>query len=137
MARARRRILSFLLPLAACVACLPAAPSRAAPAEEAATVPSPAVTRSAEPIPAADITARADVDEQRIQQAVQRARDSGELQRLEARLERQSLEIKQLAAQSVDRKVASLPVRRLESLQRHWQLYAREVADLRARISRA
>ncbi|WP_431274965.1 mechanosensitive ion channel domain-containing protein [Variovorax ureilyticus] len=133
LVRARRRILPIVLGIAAGMACLWGVPSRAASTEETAAVP---VTAAVEPIPAADITARADVDEHRIQAAVQRASQTDELQRLEASLERQSASINQLAQQSAERKLAELPIRRLESLHRHWQLYARELADLRTRAAR-
>lgn len=114
---------------------LPGSRAWAAPGDESAPAPA-AVAPAVGPIPAADITARADADEQRIQLAVQRALQDGELERLDVALARLSGSIGQLAQQSADRKLADLPVRRLESLHRHWQLYAREVADLRTRASR-
>ncbi|MEJ8815022.1 mechanosensitive ion channel domain-containing protein [Variovorax ureilyticus] len=131
---APRGILPILLGIVACVACLSGPRSWAASADEPVVATAPAAT--VEPIPAADITARADADEQRIQLAVQRARQDEELQRVDASLARHSASIGQLAQQSADRKLAELPVRRLESLHRHWQLYTREIADLRTRAAR-
>ncbi|SCK61427.1 Small-conductance mechanosensitive channel [Variovorax sp. HW608] len=132
LVRPRRGILPILLGIAACVACLSGPSPWAATPEETAAAPATA----AEAIPAADITARADGDEHRIQTAVQRAKQDDELQRLETSLARLSLSVNQLAQQSAEHQLEDLPIRRLESLQRHWQLYARELNDLRTRASR-
>ncbi|MBB3180761.1 mechanosensitive ion channel family protein [Variovorax sp. Sphag1AA] len=130
LVRARRGILPILL--LGIAACLSGPSSWAATPEESAAAPAATVG----PIPTADITARADADEHRIQTAVQRAKQDDELLRLEASLGRLSDSINRLAQQSAEHKLDDLPMRRLESLQRHWQLYARELTDLRTRASR-
>jgi small-conductance mechanosensitive channel len=119
------RLLAFL----ACALWLIGA--QAAPAADA-----PAPATAAAPIPTGYITARADQDEQFVQAAMRRVASPEELQRSKDVLGRQSTAVEQLSTLSSGTDLAALPVRRLESLQRHWQLYARELADGRARLSR-
>jgi small-conductance mechanosensitive channel len=105
-------------------------------AQAATAADAPATATAAAPIPTADITARADTDEQFVQAAMRRTAAPEELQRSKDVLARQSAAVEQLSALSSGTDLTALPVRRLESLQRHWQLYAREIADGRARLSR-
>ena len=102
-----------------------------------ATEPSSAMAASGiEAIAPAEITARADADEAFVQAVMRRAVDAGDLQRFDDALDRQSAAVRQVGELTSDSDLSLLPVRRLESLQRHWLLYAREIAELRARLSR-
>ncbi|MDM0014989.1 mechanosensitive ion channel [Variovorax sp. J22P168] len=89
------------------------------------------------PIVAADITTRADSDQQFVQAVVRRTATADDIAAFEKVLERQETAVAQLTALTADSDLKLLPVRRLESLQRHWVLYERQVADLRARLARA
>lgn len=94
------------------------------------------VTPQALAIRPADIPARADADEQDIQAIVHRARVPDAARRYEDALARHSAAVRQLEERSGKRDLAALSVRRLESLQRHWLLYERSVAQTRAELAR-
>ena len=85
----------------------------------------------------ADIPARADADQQYIQDIVRRARVPDVAQRYEEALARHSTAIGQLAERSGQSDLAVLSVRRLESLQRHWLLYERALTQTRAELARS
>jgi potassium efflux system protein len=84
----------------------------------------------------ADIPARADADEQDVQAIVHRAQAPDAALRYEEALARHANAIHQLAERSGKSDLAVLSVRRLESLQRHWLLYERSVAQTRAELAR-
>jgi len=111
----------------------PAAPASApAPGASVAAVPS-----HIEAISAAEITARADSDEQFIRAVADRAAAADELKDFDEALARQSAAVENLSRQAGGGDLEALSLRRLESLQRHWQLYEQQIADLRASLSRA
>ncbi|MFZ4535742.1 mechanosensitive ion channel family protein [Propionivibrio sp.] len=85
----------------------------------------------------ADIPARADADQQHIQDIVHRAQVPDVAQRYDAALARHSTAIGQLAERSGKSDLAVLSVRRLESLQRHWLLYERVLTQTRAELARS
>ncbi len=85
----------------------------------------------------ADIPARADADEQYILAITRRAQVPDVARRYEEAFARQSAGIQQLAERSNKSDLALLSVRRLESLQRHWLLYERAVAQTRAELAQA
>ena len=85
----------------------------------------------------ADIPARADADEQYIQAITRRAEVPDVARRYEQAFARQSAAIQQLVERSNMSDLALLSVRRLESLQRHWLLYERAVAQTRAELARS
>ena len=88
-----------------------------------ATEPSSAMAASGiEANAPAEITARADADEAFVQAVMRRAVDAGDLQRFDDALDRQSAAVRQLGELTSDSDLSLLPVRRLESLQRHWLL---------------
>jgi len=85
----------------------------------------------------ADIPARADADQQYIQDIVRRARVPDLAQRYEEALASHSTTIGQLAERSGQSDLGVLSVRRLESLQRHWLLYERVLTQTRAELARS
>ena len=104
-----------------------AADSPAAPADVALQAPA---------LRSADIPARADADEQDIQAIVRRAQVPDAARRYEEALASHAAAIRQLEERSGRNDLAVLSVRRLESLQRHWLLYERSVAQTRAELAR-
>jgi potassium-dependent mechanosensitive channel len=103
----------------------------AAPGAEAA-----GAEAKAELIAPADIPARADADEQFIRTVLRRAQSAEAAQRIERSLNERAAGVKQLAERSTGSALDLLSVRRLESLNRHWQLHAREIARTRTELSR-
>ena len=119
------------------LACALADPARAQGPTLTLDAPSGGGEPSTEAISPADIPARADADELFIQAVVQRSQSAGEVRRLEDTLTRQSAGVRQLTEQSNRNDLALLSVNRLETLQRHWFLYERELARTRAGLSQA
>jgi small-conductance mechanosensitive channel len=118
--------------LLAC-ACLGGAAALAA----AADAPSAPAEQSTQAIPAADIPARADADEQSVYAIVRRTQAKDEVSHFEQTLAKQAAGVQDLAERTNDVDLASLSVRRLESLQRHWHLFDRAITHTRAELSRA
>ncbi len=114
-----------------------------APAAFAQTPPAPADAASisadqrALAISPADIPARAEADEETLQGIVRRAEVPDLARRYEEAFARQSNAVQQLAERSGKSDLPLLSVRRLESLQRHWLLHERAVAQTRAELARS
>ena len=114
-----------------------------APAALAQTPPAPANAASisadqrALAISPADIPARADADEETLQDIVRRAEVPDLARRYEEAFARQSNAVQKIAERSGKSDLPLLSVRRLESLQRHWLLHERAVAQTRAELARS
>ena len=136
-ARASRRWVAIVALLLCASGGGAAAPVRAqSPGAGADANPAP-VGAAAQAHRSADIPARADADEQYIQAIARRAEVPDVARRYEQAFARQSAAIGQLAERSNKSDLALLSVRRLESLQRHWLLYERAVAQTRAELARS
>ena len=118
--------------LAACLSA-PAWPQSSAASSDSA---SPADAR-AQPIAAADIPAQADADEKFVQAVQRRAQMGDKVRRLEQTLSRQAAALDQLSEVTQSSELSQLSVQRLESLERHWLLKERALAQTRAEIARA
>ena len=115
-----------------------AATPASAQAPAADTNPAPVeATAQAAAHGSADIPARADADQQYIQEIVGRAQVPDVAQRYKEALARHSKAIEQLAERSGKSDLAVLSVRRLESLQRHWLLYERALTQTRGELARS
>jgi potassium-dependent mechanosensitive channel len=101
----------------------------------AATVEAPA-EQKIEVISVADISNRADADEEFIQAAVRRSETAERSSRFEQSLMSLSSGVKQLAGQSSGPVLLTLSPRTLASLQRHWQFYEREISRWRVELHR-
>jgi potassium efflux system protein len=88
-------------------------------------------------ISAADISRRADADEQFIQAAVRRSQTAGRDSRFEQSLMSLSSGAQQLAEQSNATALPTVSRRTLASLQRHWQFYERAISRWRVDLHRA
>lgn len=110
----------------------PLSPATAADAPAPAAEPPRAVA-----IAPADIPARADTDEAIVQEIVGRAEVPDLARRYEEAFARQAVEVQKLVERSGKSDLTLLSVRRLESLQRHWLLYERAVAQTRAELARS
>jgi small-conductance mechanosensitive channel len=114
-------LLLFLLPAAA----LPATAAADAPAERGLA------------IAPADIASRADAEEKFIQAVQRRAQAADTVLRIEQALSRQAEAIGRLNELTEDDDLSLLSVQRLESLERHWLLHDRKLAQTRAELARA
>jgi len=85
----------------------------------------------------ADIPSRADADEKLVQGVQRRAQAADKLQRIEQSLSQLGQSIDRLAALGDGSDLTQLSVQRLESLERHWQLHERNLAQTRAELTRA
>jgi hypothetical protein len=101
----------------------------AAPATEA-------VSERGDGVAPAEIPARADADEKFIQAAQRRAQATDRVLRLEQSLSRQAAAIDRLAELTDGTDLSALSVKRLESLERHWLLHERTLAQTRAELLR-
>ena len=102
------------------------------PAPAAAAAPS-----GPEPIATADIPLRADADERFAEEVIARSNSRDPSQKLAAQLDDLS---KSVLAESraVQRdELRTLSITRLESLERHWQFYERELDDWRRSLQQA
>jgi small-conductance mechanosensitive channel len=127
--RVRRRLFAALLlvalPMTTLAAPIPGLSAPAAPAAEEDA--KPAVLA----VPARDIPTQADTDE-RLARAVQaHAEDRSELDPLRARLDVITRSVLQLASRLREVKLFGLPSARLESLERRWMFYQRELESWR------
>lgn len=127
-ARARRRATAALLALATC--CAWAAPPPAG--DEAAAAPDLALA-----IAPADIASRADADEKFIEAVQRRAGNTDKLDRLDRALSRSAVAFDRLTERTGSNDLMQLSVQRLESLERHWLLNERALAQTRAELARA
>ena len=127
-----RRLMALLLSglMASVVA---AQPGAAAPAE----APAATTEQRAIAIAPADIPARADTDEEILQDIVRRAEVPDLARRYEEAFARQAAAVQKLVERSGKSDLLLLSVRRLESLHRHWQLYDRAIAQTRAELARS
>ena len=96
-----------------------------------------ASTDRTQAIAPADIPARADADEKFIQAVQRRAQIADKVQRFEQSLARQAAALDRLADLTESNDLALLSVQRLESLERHWQLSDRALAQTRLELARA
>ena len=98
--------------------------------------PAPATTPKAtapEPIPAGDIPAVADADERFAQDVIARARQKDLGRKLGQQLDTMTTGIVTLSKTFENVDLKSLPAIRLESLQKHWRFYDRELHGLAQR----
>ena len=91
----------------------------------------------AQAIPSADIPARADADEQFVYAIVRRTQSKDGVAHFERTLADQATGVMDLAERTSEVDLGTLPVRRLESLQRHWHLFDRAITQTRAELARA
>ncbi len=103
------------------------------PADKA---PAPAAAPAIEAIAPGDIPMRADTDERFVQEVMDRARQPDPAQKLAAPLESMAIGIQKLSQTFKRDELQSLPAIRLESLERHWIFYDKQVADWRANLQR-
>ncbi len=109
--------------------------AQAAPA--AADAPAPAADPRAVAISPADIPARAEIDEGIVQEILDRAEVPDLARRYEEAFALQSAAVAKLAERTGKSDPNLLSLRRLESLQRHWLLHERAVAQTRAELARS
>ena len=109
--------------------CSIAAPGRAETVIGVAETRTPAIA-------AAYIPATADVDQKFALAALRRAKDRDGTAALDAKLTRQAQSLKALSATTNENDLTRLSVRRLESLERHWQLHERTLRQTRADLAR-
>ena len=103
----------------------------------AADAPAPTPEARAIAVSPADIPARADTDDEIVQDIVRRAEVPDLALRYEQAFARQAVAVQKLVERSGRNDLPLLSVRRLESLQRHWLLYERAVAQTRAELARS
>ncbi len=87
-------------------------------------------------IAAADIPARADADEKFLLGVQRRIQMADRVDRVERDLKRQAAGLDELEARTERGDLGLLSVQRLESLERHWQLKDRVLAQTRAELAR-
>jgi potassium-dependent mechanosensitive channel len=113
--------LCWSLPLAAQDAAAPAAPAKSGP----------------EIVVPADIPMRADADERFAQDVIQRSRGQDPATKLQKRLEALDESVRE-EGQHIDRdELRQLSIARLESLERHWNFYARQLEAWRRDLKEA
>jgi len=113
--------------------------SLAATAQDAvAPAPSAAPAKAGpEVIAAADIAMRADADERFAQDVVQRSSGSDSTVKLQARLDALGKSVSEESQYFKRDELRLLSITRLESLERHWKFYGRELQDLRVDLKLA
>ncbi len=90
-----------------------------------------------EPIATGDIALRADGDERFAQDVISRAGGRSPTAKLEPRLEQLSAGVTRLAARFKSEELLQLSIVRLESLQRHWEFYDKQLDLWRRDLQRA
>jgi small-conductance mechanosensitive channel len=85
----------------------------------------------------ADVPSRADADEKFLQSVQRRAQASDKVAQIERTLSSQVAAIEQLTELTEGSDLSLLSVQRLESLERHWLLHDRTLAQTRAALARA
>jgi potassium-dependent mechanosensitive channel len=91
---------------------------------------------NAQAIAPADVPARADADEKFLQSVRRRMQMADKVLAIEQQLQRQATALERLDEVSARNDLAQLSVQRLESLERHWLLKERALAQTRAELSR-
>jgi small-conductance mechanosensitive channel len=125
-------MMTFVLPMLALGWSLAtAAQNAAAPAPSAAPAKA-----GPEVIAAADIPTRADADERFAQDVVQRSRGQDPTAKLQTRLDTLGKSVRQESQYFKRDELKLLSITRLESLQRHWKFYGRELEDWRGDLQR-
>ncbi|HEX7374802.1 MAG TPA: mechanosensitive ion channel domain-containing protein [Steroidobacteraceae bacterium] len=127
------RLFKSLLPLAATLL-LSATPALCI----AADITQAVVTKPAlEPIATGDITLRADGDERYVQDVMMHTSGRNLTAKLEPQLAKLSEGVGKLAGRFKSDELLQLSIVRLESLQRHWEFYARQLELWRRELQRA
>ena len=132
----RRWVRPGLAALSLLLGLLVALPARTQPTATPAEGAAAATADRAPAIAASDIPSRADVDERFIQSVQRRAQMSDKVRRVEQALSRQSAALERLSELTEGNDLSQLSVQRLESLERHWLLKERQLAQTRADLSR-
>ncbi len=101
----------------------------------AASSEKPAAT-TVEPIAPADIAARADAEERFVQEVMARAHQADPARKLEPQLDQLANGVRKLSETFKRDEMLSLPVIRLESLDRHWKFYDKHLAEWRDALQR-
>lgn len=125
-----RGLIALALVLLLGVGSLPAACAQAA---AAGTEP---LAERAPPIEPADIPSRADADEKFLQSVQRRLQATDRVLRIEEALTEQAAAIDRLTQLTEDTDLSALSVQRLESLEGHWLLQERTLAQTRAELMR-
>jgi small-conductance mechanosensitive channel len=123
--------------LLACLACLVLSVTFGARAQDATTLLSPAKPKAPEAIALADIPGRADADERYAEEVSLRAARGDPLGRLVPRLAAIEQSVAQKNGLFAYGELRTLPVVRLESMERHWKFDARQYARWRADMQAA
>ena len=126
------RLMRLLAPLFVALA-LGAAPDLRAADTPAGGPDKPVI----EPIATGDIALRADGDERYAQDVISRAKGRSPAAKLEPLLERLSAGVTRLAARFKSDELLQLSIVRLESLQRHWEFYDKQLDLWRRDLQRA
>ena len=117
--------------LLACLACLVLSVANAAKAQDVTTLLSPAKPKAPEAITLADIPGRADADERYAEEVSLRAARADPLGRLVPRLATIEKSVAEKNGLFAYGELRTLPVLRLESMERHWKFDARQYARWR------
>ena len=123
--------------LLACLACLVLFVAPAAGAQDATTLLSPSKPKAPEAIALAEIPARADADERYAEEVSLRAARGNPSGRLVPRLAAIEQSVAQKNGLFAYGELRTLPVVRLESMERHWKFDARQYARWRADMQAA
>lgn len=113
-----------------------AAPAQAQPGSSSSDASATPAEQRTQAIAPADIPSRADADEKSIQAVDRRAQAIDKVQRFEQALSRQSAALDRLTELTEGSDLSQLSVQRLESLERHWHLQERLLAQTRAELAR-
>ena len=117
--------------LLACLACLMLLVGPGAHAQDVTTLLSPSKPKAPEAIALADIPGRADADERYAEDVTLRAARADPLGRLVPRLEAIEKSVADKNGLFAYGELRTLPVLRLESMERHWKFDARQYARWR------
>ncbi len=117
--------------LLACLACLVLSMANAAKAQDVTTLLSPSKPKAPEAITLADIPGRADADERYAEEVSLRAARADPLGRLVPRLATIEKSVAEKNGLFAYGELRTLPVLRLESMERHWKFDARQYARWR------
>ena len=117
--------------LLACLACLVLSVANAAKAQDVTTLLSPSKPKAPEAITLADIPGRADADERYAEEVSLRAARADPLGRLVPRLATIEKSVAEKNGLFAYGELRTLPVLRLESMERHWKFDARQYARWR------
>jgi potassium-dependent mechanosensitive channel len=130
----RLGVASLLLWVLAVSFSVPAAAQSGAASSD--SLPAAAEQRT-QAIAPADIPSRADADEKFVQAVERRAQATDKARSFEQALARQAEALDRLTELTQGSDLSQLSVQRLESLERHWQLKERALAQTRAELARA